>query len=134
KDKLMVMGNEKVVDVVKGLLVKKTASPLQDLPPEVDQVIPDRFPLKSVRVFDLNPGDKLEFTWDPNREVTAEYKGNGSFMIIGHSNSSVVTGDTFVTDHISVGEQAYLRNVIRTTSGKVLGNYKSGVIMTLFKV
>ena len=134
KDKLMVMGNEKVVDIVKGLLVKKTASPLQDLPPEVDQVIPDRFPLKSVRVFDLNPGDKLEFTWDPNREVTAEYKGNGSFMIIGHSNSSVVTGDMFVTDHISVGEQAYLRNVIRTTSGKVLGNYKSGVIMTLFKV
>jgi hypothetical protein len=133
KEKLMVLGNDKVIDIVKGLLIQKTASPLQDLPPEVDQVIPDRFPLKSVRVFDLEPGDKLEFAWDPNREVTAEYKGNGSFMIVSHLNSSVVTGDTFITDQITVGQRAYLRNVIRTTSGKVLGNYKSGVILSLFK-
>ena len=138
KDKLMVMGNEKVVDTVKGLLAQKTLSPFEDIPVEINEAIkeaiPDRFPLKTVRVFDLEPGDRLEFTWDPNREVTAEYQGNGSFMIVSHLNSSVIAGDKFVTDHITVGERAYLRNVVRTSTGKVLGNYKSGVIMTLFKV
>ena len=138
KEKLKVLGNDKIVDTVKGLLVQKTTSPFQDLPPEVNEAIkeaiPDRFPLKTVRVFDLEKGDRLEFTWDPNRQVTAEYQGNGNFMIVSHLNSSVIAGDKFVTDQITVGQRAYLRNVIRTSSGKVLGNYKSGVIMTLCKL
>ncbi|MEM7659305.1 MAG: hypothetical protein AAF399_24510 [Bacteroidota bacterium] len=121
QDQLLLLSDDRVVDILKGMQVPDSA-----LPPVSEAVsIPDG----------LMPGDKIEFEWAPNRQVKAMYNGNRSFMIVSHQHSRVITGDTFLLgEEIAVGKPALLKNVMRTTTGKVLGDYRSGALTSLRKL
>ncbi|MEZ4826411.1 MAG: hypothetical protein R3C61_08970 [Bacteroidia bacterium] len=143
KEKLVVYGDEQIFDILKGLLAEPVKAPVSQSgntiatagknPTPTPSAGPQTFSLQSVRAVDLKSGDRVEFTWEPGRLVIAEYQGNGNFKIVYHENSSIVTGDTFVADKFTVGEPAYLKNVVRP-SGGVLGNYKSGQVKTLNRI
>ncbi|MDX2246884.1 MAG: hypothetical protein SF052_08930 [Bacteroidia bacterium] len=138
KEKLIVHGDDQLFDVLKGLLVN-SAEDLPDSSASITETpktpsAPKTISLQNIRAVDLKTGDRVEFTWEPGRMVVAEHQGSGRFRIVYHENSSVVTGDTFVADMFSVGQKGFLKNVVRPSSGQVLGNYNSGLIKTLNRI
>ncbi|MEZ4775296.1 MAG: hypothetical protein R3D00_19075 [Bacteroidia bacterium] len=136
KEKLIVYGDDQIFDALKGLLadIKEPEPVVASNPQPTPSSGPRTFSIQSVRVADLKTGDRVEFTWEPGRLVVAEHLGNGSFRIVYHENSSIITGDTFIADKFGVGEKAFLKNVIRPSSGKVLGNYNSGFVKSLNRI
>ncbi|GAB4423599.1 MAG: hypothetical protein OHK0039_40280 [Bacteroidia bacterium] len=84
---------------------------------------------------DLQPGDTVEFTWDPSRLVRAIYNGGQRFTIIAHQNSKIVTGDSFLLDgELKLGARAIMRNIIRPPMPHPIGDYKSGEITAFRKL
>lgn len=138
KEKLLVYGDDQIYDTLKALLADTDEpEPVVIATQQQTQTQssgPKTISIQNVRTADLKSGDRVEFTWDPGRMVVAEYQGNGSFRIVYHENSSIITGDTFVADKFVVGEKAFLKNVIRPASGKVLGNYNSGSVKSLNRI
>ena len=132
KEKLIVHGDDQIFDTLKGLFSQR-----DEVETLVDAIISGAdvrnqpTHLQVVKTIELMPGDRIEFTWEPNRKVMAEFQGNGTFRIKQHEHSSIITGDTFLTDQIQLGQRAFLKNVVRPSSGQVLGNYQSGVIKSL---
>lgn len=64
---------------------------------------------RSINVIkDLHTGDRLMFTWLPNRSCLVEYTGNLSFKIMESKNTRLSPGDTFQTGIIIEGEPLYL--------------------------
>ncbi|MEO1451343.1 MAG: hypothetical protein AAFV07_17560, partial [Bacteroidota bacterium] len=124
-ERRMLINDHGVYDFLKGMHIPESSIPKSAPPPEPLRQTPGD-PLN------LQPDARLVFTWAPNRRVVARYLGNRKFMIIQHENSSVITGDTFrLETPIMIGQKALLRQVTRTTTGKILGDYKSGVITSL---
>jgi hypothetical protein len=48
-----------------------------------------------IRAEELKAGQKLVFTWMPDRRMVAEYKGNGMFVIREAEKTHLHVGDTF---------------------------------------
>lgn len=132
KEKLIVHSDDQIFDTLKGLFSQRDeVETLVDAILSGADVRKQPAHIQAVNTVDLRQGDKVEFTWDPNRKVIAELQSNGTFRIIEHEHSSIITGDTFLADQIQVGQRAFLKNVVRPSSGQVLGNYQSGVIKSL---
>lgn len=79
-----------------------------------------------IGIEELEIGDRVEFTWLPDRECIAEYSGNAIFRIIMVKNSQgLACGDTFLCRVFVVGEILLLDQLTR--SGSVLGCYRVGI-------
>lgn len=123
RNRIQLMGMQEAIRMtLEGMLAR----------PEKDAQPPFPVPmLKSIiEASKLKAGDKIEFSWPPDRFVAAEYMANGQFRVVLHRNSKIVKGDTFFTEYIKVGEAAALMNIVR--DHQVLGNYNSGILKELY--
>ena len=67
----------------------------------------------------LSCGQKLRFTWLPNREMVAEHLGKGHFVVRSVENSKLSVGDTFKCSLILENEPLYLCNLTHGGMGPV---------------
>lgn len=132
EEKLWVWDNEGLHEALKGMLLlsggEAAGRIMASARPEgaTPEAAASWQPVKQVHSASLEVGTSLRFTWNPDRMVKAVYRGQRQFEIVEHANSRVITGDTFVLDHIAQGKPALLENVLR--KGKMLGKYRSGTI------
>lgn len=62
---------------------------------------------------ELNPGDRLEIGWTPNRLIHLTYLGESTFEVNGSENSKLMEGDRFITGCFIKGHPFYLPYIIR---------------------
>lgn len=74
---------------------------------------------------DLQPGQKLEVTWLPNRRCVFRYLGDMRFEVLESSNSKLSAGDTFIATFFLIGQPLYIDHLVLTghnTVSYVAGN------------
>lgn len=74
---------------------------------------------------DLQPGQKLEVTWLPNRRCVFRYSGDMRFEVLESSNSKLSAGDTFIATFFLIGQPLYIDHLVLTghnTVSYVAGN------------
>lgn len=76
----------------------------------------------------LNVGDKIRFTYSPDRIVTVEYISNNRFTVIDGLNSKLLPDDRIEVNHFVLNYPLIITNVIRNdvsmgkfTAGKISG-------------
>lgn len=60
---------------------------------------------------DLEPGDRVRLTWEPQRVCDVVYHGDGEFEVLSSVNTGIKTGDWFCCDLIVSGEPLWLSNL-----------------------
>ena len=80
----------------------------------------------------LNHGDRVVFTYLPDRKVTTEYLGNLRFRITESLGSSLRAGDIAVISSFSLYQPLKMESVIR--DGEDLGRYVAGKVSGLTSV
>ncbi|MGB3948566.1 MAG: hypothetical protein WBM13_11320 [Bacteroidia bacterium] len=80
--------------------------------------------IEELQVSKLKTGDKIEFKYEPNRVVIANYKGKNTFEVISSKNSKLRQGDYFKTHHFVLNHPLIVYDVLRGTNE--LGQYKAG--------
>ena len=68
---------------------------------------------KCIYTKNLKPGDKIYYTWNPDRECLVEYLGDNVFKVLESKNSKVIENDTFVTAFFIEGQPLYLDDLTR---------------------
>ena len=68
---------------------------------------------EGIHINDLQPGDRVEVTWLPNRRCVFRYEGEAHFMVEEAANAKLHAGDTFDTTCFLVGKPMYLDNLQR---------------------
>jgi hypothetical protein len=68
---------------------------------------------EGVHIDDLQPGDRVEVTWLPNRRCVFRYEGEAHFMVEEAANAKLHVGDSFDTTCFLVGKPMYLDNLQR---------------------
>lgn len=61
----------------------------------------------------LNKGEKIYFSWAPNRECIVEYKGNDIFTILDSKNSKLLKGDNFTCTCFIEEQPLYIDELTR---------------------
>ncbi len=85
-----------------------------------------------VNATDLEKGDRLELTYQPNRVLTLEYEGNERFSVLSSVNSKLQKGDQLSLSTIILGFPLLVKEVLRGKDN--LGAYsaaKQGGISTI---
>lgn len=77
-----------------------------------------------VNVSDLIPGDRVCFTWNPNRSIALRCVGKETFEVIKQENSSLRVGDIFRILYLQEGYPIYCKDVRRDNIS--LGDYVAG--------
>ena len=67
-----------------------------------------------VHTQDLQPGQKLEVTWLPNRRCVFRYLGNMRFEVVESTNSKLNSGDTFTSTFFLIGQPLYIDHLVLT--------------------
>ena len=68
---------------------------------------------EGVRINDLQPGDRVEVSWLPNRRCVFRYEGEAHFIVEEAANAKLHVGDSFDTTCFLVGKPMYLDNLQR---------------------
>ena len=68
---------------------------------------------------DLQPGQKLEVTWLPNRRCVFRYLGDMRFEVLESINSKLSAGDTFISTFFLTGQPLYMDHLILTGNNTV---------------
>ncbi len=68
---------------------------------------------KCIYTKNLKAGDKIYYTWNPDRECLVEYLGDNVFKVLESKNSKVQKNDTFVTAFFIEGQPLYLDDLTR---------------------
>lgn len=68
---------------------------------------------KCIYTKNLKPGDKIFFTWNPDRECLVEYLYDGTYKVLEAKNSKIQKDDTFVTAFFIEGQPLYLDDLTR---------------------
>lgn len=68
---------------------------------------------RCIRSKNLSVGDKLYFSWDPDRECLVEYKGNDTFKVLDSKNSKLNKNDTFSCDIFIENQLLYIDDLTR---------------------
>ncbi|MGN0227352.1 MAG: hypothetical protein ACI4AI_04730 [Paludibacteraceae bacterium] len=68
---------------------------------------------EGIHINDLQPGDRVEVTWLPNRRCVFRYEGEAHFKVEEAANAKLHAGDTFDTTCFLVGKPMYLDNLQR---------------------
>jgi len=62
---------------------------------------------------ELQPGDKVVIGWAPNRLVTLEYEGEGSYTVLESQNAKLKAGDHFQATQFLLGYPLYIDHIDR---------------------
>lgn len=63
---------------------------------------------EGVHIDDLQPGDRVEVTWLPNRRCVFRYEGDARFTVVEADHAKLQVGDTFETAAFLIGQPMYL--------------------------
>ena len=66
---------------------------------------------EGIHINDLQQGDRVEVTWQPNRRCVFRYEGDARFVVEAAENAKLHTGDTFDTACFLIGKPMYLDNI-----------------------
>ena len=66
---------------------------------------------EGIHIDDLQPGDRVEVTWLPNRRCVFRYEGDAHFTVEEAENAKLHVGDTFDTAAFLIGQPMYLDNL-----------------------
>ena len=72
-----------------------------------------------VHTQDLQPGQKLEVTWLPNRRCVFRYLGDMRFEVLESVNSKLSVGDSFISTFFLIGQPLYIDHLILTGNNTV---------------
>lgn len=77
----------------------------------------------------LEPGDRIDLSWKPDRAVSLEYKGDLAFCVISNNNSKLKEGDEFRCVSFAVGVPfiAYMTRHDRQGNVSYIGGKDSGL-------
>lgn len=78
----------------------------------------------------LPVGTQLELGWN-DRLIRVLHIGNGTFIVVHHHLSQVITGDQFTIDTFLLGQKPVFRNVLRAS--RSLGDYTPGGPLNVLK-
>lgn len=68
---------------------------------------------EGIRVEELQPGDRIEVAWQPNRRAVLQYEGNQRFSIIEAENGKLQAGDTCSAVCFLVNRPMYLDHLVQ---------------------
>ncbi|HAE25137.1 MAG TPA: hypothetical protein DCG33_07330 [Prevotellaceae bacterium] len=68
---------------------------------------------EGIHINNLQPGDRVEVTWLPNRRCVFRYEGDARFTVVEAEHAKLHAGDTFDTTCFLVGKPMYLDNLQR---------------------
>jgi len=84
--------------------------------------------IEEIDIQTLKTGDKIRFTYSPDRVVTVEYIANNRFTVIDGLNSKLLPNDLIEVNHFVLNYPLIISNVIRNdvsmgkfTAGKISG-------------
>ena len=77
---------------------------------------------EGIHINDLQPGDKIEVTWLPNRRCVFRYEGNAHFTVEEAENAKLHVGDTFDTAAFLIGQPMYLDNLCHADQSPTADN------------
>lgn len=66
---------------------------------------------EGVHIDDLQPGNRVEVTWLPNRRCVFRYEGDARFTVVEAEHSKLQVRDTFETAAFLIGQPMYLDNL-----------------------
>ena len=67
---------------------------------------------EGVRALDLQVGECLEVTWQPNRHCVFRYMGDNQFVVEETQNAKLQEGNTFYAVCFMIGQPMYLDNLL----------------------
>lgn len=79
---------------------------------------------------ELNRGERLRLTWQPDRVCDIEYLGNLQFRVTTSENTRLKSGDTFECSLIIEGEPLYLDHLKQTAQQSI--SYVCGKLSGVF--
>ena len=74
------------------------------------------FNADGVHIDDLQPGDRVEATWMPNRRCIFCYEGDAHFTVVEAANAKLHVGDRFDAACFLIGQPMYLDRLVRDNS------------------
>lgn len=74
------------------------------------------FNADGVHIDDLQPGDRVEVTWQPNRRCIFRYEGDAHFTVLEAANAKLYVGDRFDAACFLIGQPMYLDRLVRSSS------------------
>lgn len=66
---------------------------------------------RHIKASELNPGERIEIGWLPDRRCVVECLGNGAFRVVEAENAKLAAGSTFRTDVMGIGLPMYATDV-----------------------
>lgn len=90
----------------------------------------DMFQGEGISTSSLQPDDRIEVCWRPNRKCVFRYLGNNHFMVEMSKNAKLNIGDQFNTPTFMLGRPMYLDNIILPdgTSTSYVAGKKHGIL------
>lgn len=82
-------------------------APAQDDEPQSDEVVS-----RHLRTSDLQKGQQVELTWQPNRRCVIQRQKGKCFQVIEAEQTKLSVGDTFECDIFIEGEPLYLSQLV----------------------
>lgn len=82
-------------------------SPPKDDEPQSDEVVS-----RHLRTADLQEGQQVELTWQPDRRCVAQLLQDKSFKLVEAEQTKLSVGDTFECDIFIEGEPLYLSQLV----------------------
>ena len=67
---------------------------------------------EGVRALDLQVGERIEVTWQPNRHCVFRYMGDNQFVVEESKNAKLQVGTTFSAVRFMISEPMYLDNIL----------------------
>ena len=67
---------------------------------------------EGVRALDLQVGERIEVTWQPNRHCVFRYMGDNQFVVEEAKNAKLQEGNTFYAVCFMIGQPMYLDNLL----------------------
>ena len=67
---------------------------------------------EGVRALDLQVGERIEVTWQPNRHCVFRYMGDNQFVVEEAQNAKLQEGNTFYAVCFMIGQPMYLDNLL----------------------
>jgi len=82
--------------------------------------------IEEIEVNKLSKGDKIQFTYTPDRNIVVEFIDDNRFKVIESTNSKLQIGDIIEVSHFVLKYPLMVNDVIR--NGNSLGKFTAGKI------
>ena len=85
--------------------------------------------MEEIEIENLTVGNKIAFTYSPDREVIIEFTGKNLFAVIEAKNSKLIVGDVVEVNHFVLNYPLLAVNVTR--NDRSLGKFTAGKVSGL---